>query len=115
MRLKALCLLLLTLSGHSAAGSISIAGDWQHSEKPVVVHFDIARNVAIVKEHQQVENNTGLTVIKNIERQTDNRWSGEMYDGYQQRYVAVAIVSDGKILTVYAEQEQPVLELRRKN
>ena len=100
-------------SGLVSADTVNISGDWQHSEKPVVLYFDLMRGVAIVKDHQQIKNNEGLTVIKAIQAETDNRWSGEMYDGYQQQYVSVSITSDGQTLTVYTAAEEPVLTLYR--
>jgi hypothetical protein len=91
-----------------------ISGRWIHSTKPVIIQFNMESNEAFVFRHDEA-NSDGLNIIKNITQHkgTDSQWNGEMFDGYQGKYVNVNILKSNNELTVFTEDGTEVLKLLR--
>jgi hypothetical protein len=72
-----------------------ISGKWQHASKPAVIQFNINTRDAIVFQHQHAAS-AGLNLLKNISASEDSekQWKGEMFNGYQDKYVEVLINLD---------------------
>ncbi|MCW8091768.1 alpha/beta fold hydrolase [Alteromonas sp. ASW11-130] len=111
--LKELALLLERIEKHSSEPTI--AGLWSHAEKPAVIKFDMTNKSATIYKHDTADS-TGLNLIKHIQKDPmqRNRWTGSMFDGYNNQYVDVAIQITGTdVLTVTTSQEEEVLRLIR--
>ena len=106
--------ILFVLPSHAAA---DISGTWKHSDKPALLHVDVQTGRITVKSHDDNEDAAGLTVIKNLSKtaQSENVWTGEMYNGYTNNYVQVKITSsEPKILVIHDEKGVKVLTLIRQ-
>ena len=97
----------------SAFASESIDGIWKHATKPALIEFNLKTGIASVKEHQTHKENSGLTVIKNIIHSSKSKtiWSGEMFNGYKDKYETVTIKLNGKTVSVLDSQNNEVLKL----
>ena len=106
--------ILFVFPSHATA---DISGTWKHSEKPALLNVDVQTGLITVKSHDDNEDAAGLTVIKNLSKnvQSENVWTGEMYNGYTNNYVKVKITShEPKILVIYDETGVKVLTLIRQ-
>tara|TARA_A200000159_G_C7256371_1_gene311075 strand:+ start:548 stop:931 length:384 start_codon:yes stop_codon:yes gene_type:complete len=95
----------------SAFASSTIEGVWKHATKPALIEFNLTTGLASVKEHQTHKQNAGLTIIKNIVQSSENEWVGEMFNGYENKYVSVTIKLNGTSLSVFDSENSEVLKL----
>jgi hypothetical protein len=115
MRAVVVLITLLAFSSWSFAQQQNIAGKWKHASKPAIIQFDMEAGEAFVYQHDQA-NSAGLNLIKNIVQTKDDksRWEGEMFDGYQNKYVRVTInAAADKTLAITTANKQVVLKLVR--
>ena len=94
-----------------------ISGVWKHAEKPALLNVDLVTGIASVKRHDNNKQAVGLTVIKDISKASDpeGQWVGQMYNGYENTYVAVNIVlADAATLLVYDNAGKEILKLVRQ-
>lgn len=112
-RINAL-LCMLALSFCAQASVVDISGNWQHTEKDAVISIDSSSGLAWIKSHADNSGAAGLNLIKEISSGTQpSRWVGQMYDGYQQRYVEVTLTQDKDILRITDSEGKVVLTLKR--
>jgi len=92
-----------------------INGKWNHSTKPVIIEFDLEANQASIFEHKTA-GTAGLNILKNITAHSEkkNYWNGDMFDGYQGKYVNVSIVKHNNELSIYTDDGKEVLKLVRR-
>ena len=106
-------LLLLINSADVMSTSKSISGKWKHDSKPAIIDFDIDAGKAFFYQHEQADS-AGLNLIKDIRHSSNRLWVGNMFDGYQNKYVKVSIsqISDN-VLSIFTEDQNEVLRLER--
>ncbi|MBF7074444.1 hypothetical protein ISG33_13640 [Glaciecola sp. MH2013] len=100
-----------------ASANTDISGVWKHSDKPALIEFDLKSGLATVKQHDDNQSATGLTVIKDINSDSEimHVWTGNMYNGYIDSYVAVTIkLIDNSTIVVIDNKESEVLRLVRE-
>jgi len=116
-RIKIFALFVLVSLQFSAYAATTISGLWQHASKPALLAFNLETGLAIVKQHDENKDASGLTIIKNITEaaQQKDQWIGEMYNGYIDSYVPVIIKLSGEeTLLVYDSEGEEVLRLYRE-
>ena len=117
IKTKTLCLISVFItiftSSIFANGFATIEGVWKHVSKPAYIEFNLESGIARVKEHQTHKENSGLTIIKSIvkSKSSGTEWLGEMFDGYQDKYVPVTIKLSDETVSVFDSQNNEVLTL----
>lgn len=100
----------------SANDIVTIEGVWKHASKPAYIEFNLNSGISSVKEHLTHQENSGLTVIKNIvkSQSSNTEWVGEMFDGYQDKYVPVTITLSNQTISIFDSQNNEVLTLLKE-
>ncbi|MEM7080459.1 MAG: hypothetical protein AAF513_17715 [Pseudomonadota bacterium] len=111
-------LLSATIFSACAGTHDPIQGLWQHTDKPALIAFDLARGEASIAQHVDNPEAEGLLLIKAIVRVGKSReWRGSMYAAATDSFVPVRILLRGHTLSVAAVSEEggtvQVLKLTR--
>ncbi len=114
-RLTLYCLIVFFVLPRMSHASSSIAGIWQHADKPALIEFDLDKGIGKVKSHQTHPQNEGQLVIRKITKasQQDNLWLGEIYDASRGIFVAISIKKEQRQVFVYDASGQQILALKR--